>query len=172
MDVMDFINIVAIIVSPIIAVWVGQKLQIKARLREDKMQIFKSLMTARIYGWTTESVHNLNVIDLVFADDKLVRAAWKDLFDKYANENPTDTDLQKIRISRDKLIEQMAVSLGYKDKITWETIQNPYVPKGMMEQLNKNATANNDFLVALSMFLQIMQKTQSSTNTQEDGADE
>ena len=26
----------------------------------------------------------------------------------------------------------MAVSLGYKDKITWETIQNPYVPDGMV----------------------------------------
>ena len=30
-------------------------------------------------------------------------------------------------------MEAMAVSLGYKDKITWETIQNPYVPKGMVE---------------------------------------
>ena len=27
----------------------------------------------------------------------------------------------------------MAVSLGYKGKVTWETIQNPYVPKGMIE---------------------------------------
>ena len=27
----------------------------------------------------------------------------------------------------------MAVSLGYKDKVTWETIQNPYVPKGLID---------------------------------------
>ena len=27
----------------------------------------------------------------------------------------------------------MAHSLGYKDKVTWETIQNPYVPKWMVE---------------------------------------
>ena len=27
----------------------------------------------------------------------------------------------------------MAISLGYKEKVTWETIQNPYVPKGMNE---------------------------------------
>lgn len=29
----------------------------------------------------------------------------------------------------------MANLLGYKDKITWETIQNPYVPVGMAQQI-------------------------------------
>ena len=33
------------------------------------------------------------------------------------------------------LLEAIAVSLGYKDKITWETIQNPYIPNGLIEQL-------------------------------------
>lgn len=31
----------------------------------------------------------------------------------------------------------MANSLGYKDKVTWETIQNPYIPKGMSQQINE-----------------------------------
>ena len=31
----------------------------------------------------------------------------------------------------------MAVSLGYKDKVTWETIQNPYVPKGLIDAEQK-----------------------------------
>ena len=31
----------------------------------------------------------------------------------------------------------MANSLGYKDKVTWETIQNPYIPKGMLQQINE-----------------------------------
>ena len=39
--------------------------------------------------------------------------------------------------AQDKLFEKMAISLGYKDKITWETIQNPYVPKGMMEAMDQ-----------------------------------
>ncbi len=47
------------------------------------MQLFKTLMTARIYGWTIESVHALNVIDIVFADDKKVRDAWVQLHNKY-----------------------------------------------------------------------------------------
>ena len=34
----------------------------------------------------------------------------------------------------------MAISLGYKDKITCETIQNPYVPKGMMDAMDQQQT--------------------------------
>ena len=45
------------------------------------MHIFKTLMTSRVYGWTQESVYCLNIIDIVFADDKKVRNAWKDLYD-------------------------------------------------------------------------------------------
>ena len=37
------------------------------------MQIFKILMTSRIFGWTNESVQAMNLIDIVFADDKDVR---------------------------------------------------------------------------------------------------
>lgn len=70
MDCNDILNLIAIIVIPIIAVVMGQYLQNKAKKRKDKMQIFKTLMTSRIYGWTQESIHCLNIIDIVFSDDK------------------------------------------------------------------------------------------------------
>ena len=104
------------------------------------MQIFKVLMTSRIYSWTPESVHCLNLIDVVFSDDKEVRKAWKDLYDKYCVENPTETELKKIKDAQYKLLETIAHSLGYKNKITWETIQNPYIPNGMIsQQMQQNA---------------------------------
>lgn len=128
----EFINIVALIVVPIVAVLVGQYLQNRAQKRKDKMEIFKTLMIAR-NGWTVESVRALNTIDIIFVNDKNVRAAWKDLYDKYCVENPDSAHLEKIRQAQYKLIEAIAVSLGYKNQITWETIQNPYIPKGMTE---------------------------------------
>ena len=67
---MEIVNVIALIVVPILAVIIGQHLQNKAEKRKDKMQIFKVLMTSRIYGWTPESVHCLNLIDVVFSDDK------------------------------------------------------------------------------------------------------
>lgn len=73
MECKDILNLIAIVVIPIAAVLIGQYLQNRAEIRKDKMQIFKTLMTSRIYGWTQESVHCLNIIDIVFADDKTVR---------------------------------------------------------------------------------------------------
>ena len=103
------------------------------------MQIFKTLMTSRIYGLTQESVHCLNIIDIVFADDKTVRDAWKDLYDKYCVQNPDAAQLKKIQNAQYKLLETISKSLGYKDKVTWETIQNPYVPAGMIKQWQEQA---------------------------------
>jgi hypothetical protein len=135
MECKDILNLVAIIIIPIAAVLIAQWLQNRAEKRKDKMQIFKALMTSRIYGWTPESVNALNVIDIVFANDKSVRAAWKDLNDKYNVSDPDEQHLKKIQLAQYKLLEAIANSLGYKDKITWETIQNPYMPKGMADQI-------------------------------------
>ena len=88
MLIVSILNLIAIIVIPIVSVIVGQYLQNRAEKRKDKMQIFKTLMTSRVYGWTDDSVHALNIIDVVFADDKAVRDAWKDLYDKYSVSNP------------------------------------------------------------------------------------
>ena len=75
METKDVLNLLAIIIIPIAAVIIGQRLQDRAEIRKDKMHIFKVLMTSRIYGWTVDSVHALNLIDVVFAKDKAVRAA-------------------------------------------------------------------------------------------------
>lgn len=140
---MEIINIIALILVPILAVVVGQKLQERAQKRNDKMQIFKILMTSRIFGWTNESVQAMNLIDVVFADDKAVRTQWKTCFDKMCVENPTDTELSKIKTEKEKLLEAMAKSLGYKDIVTWESIQSPYVPKGMVDLMAQQQEYQN-----------------------------
>lgn len=131
----DILNLITLIIIPVFAVVVAQWLQNRFEKRRDKMQIFRTLMTSRI-GWSIEKSYALNTIDIVFADDKNVRTAWKDYYDKLDVDNPDEHQLKKIQQAENKLLETMAVSLGYKDKITWETIQNPYIPKGMLEQMN------------------------------------
>ena len=148
--VITIINIIAVIVAPVIAVVIAQKLQDRAEKRKDKLQIFKILMTARIYGWTVDSVHALNVIDIVFSDDNLVLSAWKDLNDKYHTSNPDTQHLKKIEQAQFKLLETIANALGYKDKITWETIQNPYVPDGFLNQLEAQKKSQQAYLEVLT----------------------
>lgn len=142
-------NVLAVIVAPIISVHVAQKLQEDEKKRQDKMDIFKTLMTSRIYGWTPQSVYALNIIDIVFADDDAVIQQWRKYYDKLCVENPNETELKKIKIEQDKLIEAIANSLGYKEKISWESIQNPYIPKGMVDSMNQQQQFQNGQLLLL-----------------------
>lgn len=154
---MEIINIIALIIIPVIAVVIGQKLQVCSQKRNDKMQIFKTMMTSRIFGWTNESVQAMNLIDVVFADDKAVRKQWKICFDKMCVENPTDTDLSKIKLEREKLLEAMAKSLGYKDIITWESIQNPYIPKGMTDLMAQQQAYQNNQSIIMEQMKKMLQ---------------
>ena len=114
-------------------------------------------MTSRIFGWTNESVQAMNLIDVVFADDKAVRKQWKICFDKMCVENPTDIDLSKIKLEREKLLEAMAKSLGYKDIITWESIQNPYIPKGMTDLMAQQQAYQNNQSIIMEQMKKMLQ---------------
>lgn len=153
----DVINIIALILVPICAVIIGQNLQDRAQKRNDKMQIFKILMTSRIWGWTNESVQAMNLIDIVFADDEDVRKQWKVCFDKMCVENPTETELFKIKTEKEKLLETMAKSLGYKNIITWESIQKPYIPKGMAELMLQQQVYQKNQSVVMEQMKNIIQ---------------
>ena len=156
MEISDFINILAIILAPIVSVIIGQKLQNREKRRQDKMDIFKNLMESRVYGWTIESVRALNIIDIIFIDDKNVRSQWKRYYDKLCIENPTEMELSRIKIEQFKLLESMAKSLGYKEKITWETIQNPYIPKGLLDSMSEQQQFKNEQIEIIKMIKEKM----------------
>ena len=135
-SVIAIINIAAIIIIPIAAVYVGQKLQDRNQKRKDKMAIFQCLMTHRATGWAhQDTVNALNTIDIIFVDDESVRKCWSDLLSKYK----PNYSAQEITIAQCKLLEAMAKALGYEKKITWETIQNPYLPDGLVQHMEKTA---------------------------------
>lgn len=142
--------------APIISIIIAQRLQDRAKKRQDKMEIFKTLMTSRVYGWTSSSVSALNIIDIVFADDKEVREQWKIYYDRLCIEKPTETDLKKIENEKYKLLEVIAKSLGYKDKITWETIQNPYIPKGLTDSMLQQQQYQNNQLELMEIMKSVI----------------
>lgn len=169
--IMSIFNIIAIIIIPIVAVIVGQWLQERAEKRKDKMQAFKILMTSRIYGWwTPEPVNVLNTIDIVFADDKCVRKAWKLLYDIYTGAKSTQPNseqqrAQEIQDAQYRLLEAIAKSLGYKDKITWETIQSPYYPKGLSNQIENDTYMRHAYYNAISNVNEVVEKQKQQSNT-------
>ena len=172
MTINDYLTLAALIIIPIVAVVIAQWLQNRSEKRKDKMQIFKTLMTSRIYGWTPDSVNALNIIDIVYSDDNKVRAAWKDLNDKYRVTNPDQQHLKKIENAQYKLLEAMANSLGYKDKITWETIQNPYMPVGMAQQIEAQKNMQQAYYSAINGVNNFVQNQKQNPNTDTSSSDQ
>ena len=136
--ILTIINVLAIIAIPIAAVFLGQKLQDRSQKRRDKLEIFRALMMNRGIGWSVESVHALNLIDVVFSDDNTVRMRWKEYYTQLCIQSPNE-----MQRKQDKLLEAMACSLGYKEQVTWETIQNPYTPKGMWDAMQQQQNIQN-----------------------------
>ena len=159
---MVWINIIAIIVAPVIAVWVGQKLQDRAEKRKDKMSVFKAIMTDR-YGWSRETVLALNSIPIVFANDKAVRDAWKEYYKYLCIQEPDPMELKQRSEALYKLLENMASTLGYEGTINWDDIQNPYIPKGMASSFD-NAITIQDQMASL---LQRMSATAAKTESKQ-----
>ena len=69
--IMTILNIIAVLLIPVVAVFVGQCLQERTQRRKDKMNIFKLFMINRV-RWSVESTRAMNIIDIVFSDDKNV----------------------------------------------------------------------------------------------------
>ena len=161
--IMAVLNLIAVFLIPVVAVIVGQYLQERAQKRKDKMQIFQCLMTRRITGWAAlEAVNAINSIDIVFTDNKEIRTQlgiWRSKCKK-------DVAREEQYREQCKLLELMANDLGYKDKITWDIIQNPYYPEGLDQQLSMNNQIMNgqvEWAKAAGLFSQMMGKPQQNS---------
>lgn len=141
--ILTVMSIVNALIAALLSVIIAHCLQIKAKKREDKMRILIDLMVSRIYGWTAQSIHSMNIIDIVFADSKDVKSAWHKFFDLCKIKDPSEKQLKDIETARYKLIEEIANNLGYKDKLTWEEIQSCYLPQGMVENLKNQQEFQN-----------------------------
>ena len=138
---MEWINLVAIIVIPILAVIIGQYLQDRSEKRKDKMRVFTHLMSYRSFGYIDQySVNIFNSVPIIFYDDKEVIEKYNSYL-KSLNIKPDDAQIKQKEIedNKTKMLEAMAKALKYKN-INWELIQNPYIPKGLLDQINAENT--------------------------------
>ena len=165
--IMAIINVAALIIVPIAAVFIGQKLQDRNQKRKDKMEIFRVLMMNRGIGWTADTVRALNIIDVVFSDDDSVRARWREYYNQLCIQTPNVMQRKQIQEAQDKLLEAIAQSLGYKKQVTWETIQNPYIPQGMLNAMQQQQNIQNG-QEQLASAVEIFTKVFRSANPQPD----
>ena len=98
--------------------------------------------------------------------DKAVRAAWKELYEAYSSTEQSDLMANKRKNLMYKLLEEIAKNIGYKKEITWETIQNPYIPQGMVDKWQEQAASQQAYNTLLNSMANIIPKERKNTEEQ------
>lgn len=104
----------------------------------EKRKILSILMSKRYDIISMESVNALNMIDVIFYKSDNVRNAWQEFM--RATELPeAQTKPQIINDKYLRLLEEIAKDIGY-NKINWEDIKHYYIPIGLSNSLQEEAT--------------------------------
>ncbi len=141
MTIADVLMILAVIVSPFLAVFVQRRIDIIREKRNQKLWVFRTLMATRANKISLEHVQALNSIELFFekkGKEKKVIDKWSEYLDHLASapkENDSDYKV-KLESWTDKsddfladLLSLMGESLGYDfDKVKIK--KGIYFPKG------------------------------------------
>ena len=115
MTLTDILMVLAIAISPLIAVQVTRYLDDRNEERGRKLQVFKTLMATRAYTLSTAHVEALNRIDLEFSSkrplEKAVLDQWLQYLDHLGNQALTGQAWADKRVD---LLFAMAKALGYE----------------------------------------------------------
>lgn len=132
---MTWVNILAILLSPVIAVLVTVWMQDRKEKRHQKLWIFNTLIATRHAPIVDENVRALNMIDVAYHDSPHVRKLWHEYFDMLNNaglNNPTGWHQRQSKNL--EMITEMAKVVGYGATITHLDIDRVYYPTGLGEQ--------------------------------------
>ena len=127
-------QIIAVAIIPII-VWVlGIKYQDRKAKKDAQLKVFLTLMAdRRTNPITKEWVDALNIIDVVFQDNKRVRQAWREYLDSLNEKSPQFESSNSFKLD---LLSEMAMALGYKNLKQTE-IDRFYSPKYFGSQMSR-----------------------------------
>ena len=150
LEMKDIINILAITLSPIIAVLISIWLQDRKEKRQQKLWLLYALISTRHTPLSEESIKALNSIDLVFWDENSVRRLWKEYFEMLNNQGlQNDVGYRQRTTKLLELITEMANVLGYKDAITALDVDRIYLPTGLGKVMERNEELANELLRVL-----------------------
>jgi hypothetical protein len=153
MELVDYLTITAIIIGPIASVQIQKYLERRKDGRNEKVIIFRTLMSTRGTSLSKLHVEALNQIDLVFKDKKyqLVRLAWGEYLDNLyqkVNDNNLSIWSNKNEDLLAELLYQMGLALGYNyDKVTIK--RNSYTPVAHSNMENENQIIRTGFIELL-----------------------
>ena len=144
----EYINLVAIVVGPIIAVGITLWWQQRKEMRDAKGRLFLTLMAHRRSNPPSpEWVNVLNVIDVVFADTPQVVQLWHEYFSGLSNP-PANQNYQQREHTYLLMLSAMARSLGYR-RLEQTDIDKFYSPQAHVDQFSLNHACQTEWLRVL-----------------------
>ncbi len=135
------VTVIAIVLGPILALWIQRGLDKWREAHKRRLDVFKSLMTYRGTRLAPAFVQALNSIDLEFKGrrDKAVLDAWKELQDHYSEwGQKTDADAAAQATTLNEraldLLSILLVTMGARLGYTFNKVyikKGWYYPKGL-----------------------------------------
>ena len=153
-------QILAVAIIPVIVWYSGIKYQDYKSKRDAQEKVFFTLMADRgTNPITKEWVDALNIIDVVFQDNKKVRNAWKEYLSSLHEKSPNFETQNSFKLD---LLSEMAMSLGYKNLKQTE-IDRFYSPKFFGSQMSQQ-----EFLFQENMRILTHSKSFAESFTEEE----
>lgn len=127
-------TVIAVLAAPVIALWIGGKLQARANVRQQQLQLLGVLLSLRHQPLSPENFRALNMIDAVFADHAKVRDAWSKYFATLNDPNLNVPAGYTIREEKRRdLMIAIVECLGLQKKITTSDLLRAYTPAAVIE---------------------------------------
>lgn len=155
-DWMAVATIVAVLVGPIIAVWVTRYFDDRKEVRARRMDIFRTLMRTRKMPIHFDHVGALSLVEIEFAKDGKVIAAWKDYLKNLGERLPpeADNDTQNAFFKkRDSLLTKLIYEISQVLKFKVEQLdilEGNYIPQGWNDDDFEQRMARKALLDVLS----------------------
>jgi hypothetical protein len=127
-------SVVAIILAPIVALWIGGILQQRTTDHNAKLSLFSTLIGMRHDPLSADAIKSLNLIDAVFVHEPPVREAWTRYYTALSDgalNSPLGASIREER-RRDLLLE-MVKALGLTNKISSADLLRGYQPAAVVE---------------------------------------
>jgi hypothetical protein len=147
---MTIVSILAILLSPLIAVGVTVWLQNRKERRDQKRWILGTLVATRHTPVNDEVVRALNMIDVVFHDSPAVRRLWREYYDMLSNPSLDNRPgYQQRQVKNLEMITAMAREVGYGKTITHLDADRVYYPVGLGKQADQQQAISDELLRVL-----------------------
>ena len=144
------INVVALLVSPVIAVVITLWFQWWNEKRRSKLWAFHTLLGYRHAPLSEEPLRALNSIDALFYKDASVRRLWHDYFSMLNNEGLNNENGWRQRNTKYlEMLAEMAKVLGYGQKLTHLDIDRVYRPTGVAMAAERSEALADELLRVL-----------------------